>query len=227
MALILSNRYPGQADPPSPEYPQGAFKNKSAPGALDGTPFEKDVFNDIIGLLQSLISAASFTPNDQVDRVGASQYFDALLKLISDRAGRPGEVCFYLKNSPPQGYLVANGAAISRSTYADLFAVTGTVFGPGNGSTTFNLPDLRGEFIRGWDGGRGVDAGRAFGSRQSDLFKSHRHNLTSTITKGIGGISGSGERVAFISNSYEPGTVTEGGVETRPRNVALLPCVRY
>ena len=57
------------------------------------------------------------------------------------------------------GWLKANGAAVSRTAYGDLFAKIGTVFGSRDGSTTFNLPDLRGEFIRGWDNGRGVDSG--------------------------------------------------------------------
>lgn len=69
--------------------------------------------------------------------------------------------------TPPRGYLKCNGQAVSRSTYARLFRAIGTTFGVGNGTTTFNLPDLRGEFIRGFDDGRGVDPGRVFGSRQS------------------------------------------------------------
>ncbi len=63
-------------------------------------------------------------------------------------------------------FLPCDGSAISRTTYADLFDVIGTVFGVGDGSTTFNVPDLRGEFIRGWDNGAGVDSGRTFGSWQ-------------------------------------------------------------
>ena len=75
----------------------------------------------------------------------------------------------------PSGYLECNGAAVSRSTYAVLFAVIGTAYGTGNGSTTFNLPDLRGEFVRGFDNGRGVDNGRSIAS-------SHQVSSGSTIT---------------------------------------------
>lgn len=63
----------------------------------------------------------------------------------------PGMVMWYCANSPPTGWLECNNAAVSRTTYADLFAVIGTTYGSGNGSTTFNLPELRGEFVRGWD----------------------------------------------------------------------------
>ena len=59
----------------------------------------------------------------------------------------------------PTGYLECNGAPVSRTTYAALFSFIGTQYGAGNGSSTFNLPDLRGEFVRGFDYGRGVDSG--------------------------------------------------------------------
>jgi len=79
----------------------------------------------------------------------------------------------------PAGWLVCDGSEVSRSEFAALFTALGTVWGAGNGTTTFNLPDLRGEFRRGADLGRGVDAGRAFGSAQADAFKSHDHDASS------------------------------------------------
>jgi phage-related tail fiber protein len=77
-----------------------------------------------------------------------------------------GSVIASGSQTTPGGYLLCNGAAISRTTYADLFAAIGTAFGAGDGSATFNIPDLRGEFLRGWDNSRGIDSGRAFGSLQ-------------------------------------------------------------
>ena len=82
--------------------------------------------------------------------------------------------------SVPSGYLECNGAAVSRTTYAALFAVIGTAYGTGNGSSTFNLPDLRGEFIRGFDNGRGVDSGRSIASSQSEQNKQHNHSASSS-----------------------------------------------
>src|SRR5262245_20388174 len=73
---------------------------------------------------------------------------------------QPGTVVYHAKNAPPSGFVKCNGAAISRTTYALLFAEIGTTFGVGDGSTTFNVPEIRGEFIRGWDDSRGVDSGR-------------------------------------------------------------------
>jgi hypothetical protein len=132
-----------------------------------------------------------------------------------------GEVKYFARNTAPTGYLKANGAAVSRVTYSRLFEVIGTSFGAGNGSSTFNVPNLRGEFIRGWDDGRGIDTGRVFGSAQTDAFKSHSH----TVGKGQ---TGGG---AFVQNGPSEGgditTSLTGGSETRPRNIALLACIRY
>lgn len=97
-------------------------------------------------------------------------------------ANPAGAIIYHAANAIPAGYLKANGAAVSRTTYADLFAAIGTTYGAGNGSTTFNLPDLRGVWIRGFDDGRGVDTGRVFGSAQSDQNASHTHTASSSTT---------------------------------------------
>lgn len=87
----------------------------------------------------------------------------------------PGTIVFHCGSTAPSGYLKANGAQISRTTYSSLFAAIGVTFGFGDGSTTFNLPDLRGEFVRGWDDSRGIDAGRTFGSFQDGFMADHTH----------------------------------------------------
>lgn len=143
-----------------------------------------------------------------------------------------GSVFWFAASTPPTGYLKANGAAVSRATYAALFAVVGTTYGSGDGSTTFNLPDLRGEFIRGWDDGRGVDTGRVFGSAQSDQMQAHQHN--GSVILGTAGVSAAGgvTYVAVTSTGAmgDPTTSTGGvprtGTETRSRNLALLPCIK-
>ena len=85
----------------------------------------------------------------------------------------------------PTGYLECNGAAVSRTTYAALFSFVGTQYGAGNGSSTFNLPDLRGEFVRGFDNGRGVDSGRGIGSSQSGQNLSHDHDADASATSNV------------------------------------------
>ena len=93
-----------------------------------------------------------------------------------------GSVVMFATTSPPTGYLKCNGAAVSRTTYAALFAVIGTTHGAGNGSSTFNVPDLRGEFVRGWDDSRGVDSGRNFGTAQGDNNKQHNHSASASTS---------------------------------------------
>jgi microcystin-dependent protein len=81
----------------------------------------------------------------------------------------------------PRGWLIADGRAVSRTTYAALFAVIGTTYGAGDGTTTFNLPNMCGVVVRGVDRGRNLDPARVQGSYQGDLFASHNHTATSSI----------------------------------------------
>lgn len=96
------------------------------------------------------------------------------------QAAPPSEVAFFARSSAPTGWLKCNGAAVSRTTYAVLFANIGIGYGAGDGSTTFNLPDMRGLFARGWDDGRGFDPGRAFGNYQASQNLWHSHGATDT-----------------------------------------------
>jgi microcystin-dependent protein len=78
----------------------------------------------------------------------------------------------------PTGWLYCNGSAVSRATYSALFSVIGTTWGVGDGTTTFNVPDLRGAFLRGYGAGTingRSKAGPSVGSRQEDLLQGHRH----------------------------------------------------
>ena len=147
-----------------------------------------------------------------------------------------GTIYWFAATSAPAGYLHCNGAAISRSTYADLFALTGTTYGTGDVSSTFNIPDLRGEFIRGLDSGRGVDSGRSMGSSQSDLFKKHDHMFAGDDWIGnSGGYTKLGNHSVDEDSSgggncgdyrTKDDTTNVGGSETRPRNVALYPVIK-
>lgn len=142
-------------------------------------------------------------------------------------------------STPPSQFLECDGSAVSRTTYANLFAAIGTVHGVGDGSTTFNLPDRRGEFVRGWDHGRGADPDRASrtdrgdgttgdnnATKQSDQYKSHNHAGNFSYGSGSGGAAAAGVTPGY----YGPisGNVpSSGGNETRPRNVNTMYCIRY
>lgn len=148
----------------------------------------------------------------------------------SEAVPPPGAVIHFARETPPTGWLECSGTAVSRTTYASLFSAIGTVFGAGNGTTTFNVPDLRGEFIRGYDHGRGVDVGRANGSSQAAMVGTHNHTLslntragnyaTANPSPGWGGDDAQ-------TGPYTATTANNSGTETRPRNVALLPCIKY
>jgi hypothetical protein len=143
----------------------------------------------------------------------------------------PAVVVSFATSTAPPGFLACNGAAISRTVYSELFAGIGTMFGNGNGSTTFNIPDLRGEFVRGWDNGRGIDVNRGFGTLQSDDLKSHSHTSSVTVTRvsDPGGGTTPGVSLGYFSGQdiFNGTTSSQGGTETRPRNVALLYCISF
>jgi microcystin-dependent protein len=101
-------------------------------------------------------------------------------------AGVPtGSVFCMAVATVPSGYLECNGAAVSRTTYAALFAIIGVNYGSGNGSSTFNLPDLRGEFVRGFDHGRGVDNNRSINDPQGSQFGQHNHNVSASSSSSV------------------------------------------
>lgn len=193
---------------------------------------------------QLLTNSASLTTNSGTNVLTAAgdtciirATADNVVEILSytRSAADAGEVGFFARNTPPPGWLKANGAALSRTTYAGLFAAIGTTFGAGDGVSTFNLPDLRGEFPRGWDDGRSADPGRGFGTSQSGAIEAHQHlagtALLSSYVKDYGAISTTGTTGYIYANSTtntdRPYTSTTGGTETRPRNVALLACIKY
>lgn len=140
-----------------------------------------------------------------------------------DIGGTPvGTIITFASATAPTGYLKANGALLSRTTYSALFAAIGTTFGAGDGSTTFALPDLRGYFPRGWDDGRGIDGSRVFGSLQNDELKAHSHTISNFS---LIGTSATGATTWKAGGSAS--TAVTGGTETRPKNIALLYCIKY
>lgn len=145
-----------------------------------------------------------------------------------------GAIFYVPYSTVDAGYLEANGQAVSRTTYSDLYAKIGDTYGEGDGTTTFNVPDLRGEFIRGWDNARDVDTGRVLGSFQGDEFKSHTHTATSSTNRQGLTTGSAGSGVDNVSNNnFVVGTISvsttinsTGSTETRPRNIALMPIIK-
>jgi phage-related tail fiber protein len=113
--------------------------------------------------------------SDLTDKAKARDNLDVYSRTEIREKLKPGAIEWYATDKAPPGLLKANGAAVSRVAYAELFAAIRTIWGAGDGFSTFNLPDLRGEFFRGWDDGRGLDGGRTFGSVQAYAVQSHSH----------------------------------------------------
>src|SRR5690606_12484509 len=159
-------------------------------------------------------------------------------RVLSEDRVLPGMSMAWLTSTVPGGWLECDGAAVSRTTYSRLFGRISDDYGPGDGSTTFNLPDLRGEFLRGWDHGEGNDPNAAsrtdrgdgttgdnVGTKQADAFKSHTHNFKTNgqyapDSSGLQG--GTLTMVADGNEGFGTGTIANnianaGGNETRPR----------
>lgn len=169
-----------------------------------------------------------------------------------------GAVFIFPANVAPSGYLELKGQLISRATFAALWTyaqASGNIagsdgawtigqFSPGDGSTTFRIPDARGQFIRAWDDGAGVDSGRTIGSSQADAFKSHTHTVsdpthfhTGTYA-GVNSINslhstkaaddGTGPSSSLSTDSASTGITlgSTGSTETRPLNIAYLVCIK-
>lgn len=174
------------------------------------------------GLVELATAAEAVAGTDAERAVTPSTLADALSELLC------GSVAYFATPDAPYGWTEADGGLRSRTVYARLFARIGTRFGAGDGVSTFNVPDLRGEFLRGWDDGRGIDAGRTFGSAQADELKSHSHLAYTGYSDGSYGGLRSALQTVDWGAAIRAGTIqATGGTETRPRNVALLACIKF
>lgn len=172
---------------------------------------------------------------------GLYQYADEW-KNIGSGGGAVGSITYFPANAAPDTHLKLNGALLLRSEYPDLWQFaqnSGNItiddaswggighFSPGDGSTTFRLPDFRGYFVRNWDDGRGVDSGRGIGTWQADELKSHAHSFQTGF--GLqGSLSGIQTSLAFTSKSTNSVHIfNTDGAETRPKNIPMLACIKY
>jgi microcystin-dependent protein len=170
------------------------------------------------------------------------QYVDS----VGTTSSPPGIIAPFAGLTPPTGWLTCDGSAVSRTTYAALFAAISTTWGAGNGTTTFNVPDLRGMFVRGTgtNGTVGGAIGPAIGASQTDTYLNHNHSTTDpTHTHDVGvvvGVNGggagsvpypqTGSGTVVTSNASSTGisvnTSTTGGTETRPKNYGVLYIIK-
>jgi phage-related tail fiber protein len=149
--------------------------------------------------------------------------------LIAKASALPvGSIVAFPVDSPPPGFLELDNSVQSSALYPDLSAYLGGKFNKGNeGVGNFRLPETRGEFLRGWDHGRGVDVGRGLGSWQADDNKSHIHGTTYDV---IADIFMAGEVRRNYLQQYngtdDVVTKASGGNEARPRNITVMWCIK-
>lgn len=193
--------------------------------------------------LMAVIEAAEIVPsaNDLGQVLAALQVLFVGKSTYQEQEA--GQLAFYARSTAPSGYLKANGAAVSVAAYPNLSnaiyvgdadnatAQSGyKCTDPLNPSTTRDiagayivLPDMRGEFPRGWDDGRGIDAGRVLGSAQGQDIQPHTHAGVVTTLLGNNGGTGAGTQEIPSYGS----TSSTGTTETRPRNIAWLACIKF
>lgn len=232
-----------------------AFDSDGEPIASGGGPGDVPVSSFVEAMLDKT-SAADFLTAIGLDTdlltlsLPASTTISAFIKTFLDDADQAtaqatlgiksvptGALLYWPTETVPDGYLERDGSSLSRTTYAALFAVIGTMYGTADASH-FNLPDDRGMFSRGWDHGASVDpdaatrtapgatgatltAGDHVGTEQADAFEAHVH--TELRPWGGGAQSGSGAEGSFATVN----TGSTGGNETRPTNRAYMPIIKY
>ena len=173
------------------------------------------------GIVELATNTETQTGTDATRAVTPASLASAAALLVPTGAVMP-----FAMNAAPSGWLPTNGGLVSRTTYAALFAAIGTLYGAGDGSTTFALPDLRGYFVRGSGTNADGTASGTFGAKQADAFQDHSH--TANVLTGNGSIPNTGA----VGISYGAGNATGNAnsgnrsTETRPKNIALLYCIK-
>lgn len=211
------------------------YAQMAATWTKDRTPLDVSDTERLKRAIQLMITeAASAVVDNLTSQSGAAALSANQGRILNERimkAVPSGSILYTASNSVPDGWLLCDGTAVSRDEYSDLFAAIGTTYGGGNGATTFNLPDIRGEFIRALDNGRGIDANRKIGTWQADELKSHKHisyfgegNMQYPNGVAERGKLGSGGGIDG-DNTY-PYTSNTGGDETRPRNIAFPAIIK-
>lgn len=198
----------------------------------------------------SIIAGKGLTGGGKLTEDRTIELSPDILAQITNSVIPTGAIQAFAMQKLPANWVECNGQALSRKDYSALFAAIGTIWGAGDGSTTFNVPDFRGVFLRGFDNGRGVDGGRKFAAWQQDDFKKHYHPGSKTRAAGghshkydrpghIKGSTGSDTRydvVNFASDWRDTSwaddhfhvvdIAAEGGTETRPINLTVVYAIK-
>jgi len=201
----------------------------------------------VSGLTDTYTTGVTYNDTTKVLTITNSNGQSVNTNLTTNDATPVGTIIIKASANVPYGYLYCNGQAVSRTTYSSLFSDIGTMYGIGDGITTFNLPDYRGYFLRGQNDGSGNDpdagtrtnagggsTGDNIGTKQLDEFKSHKH----TQNYGNGGLvfassnpnsthTGNSQWVNDIDGTFSGVINNTGGNETRPKNINVRYYIKY
>ena len=208
-----------------------AYVDKDVGGGTPGTRLEADDRNIIQDEIVNVVEGAGLP----LDPTGADR--DQLLQAINlISVLPPGSMISWPTDTPPTGWFERDGAAISRATYGDLFAIIGVIYGNGDGVTTFNLPDARGKFDRAWDNGAGNDpdaatrtnrgdgtTGDNVGTNQGSRIESHDHPSSADVSTGSQLLAAGG----FLAANAGSNTGLTGGNQTAPINTSVMKIIKW
>lgn len=202
--------------------------------------------------MRTVLGAASDVSVQSVIDALAEKATTAALNSLQNQvnnfsAGPIGSIIVWSFEAPPADYLELNGAILDRADYPELFAAVNsagmlqsqgskqhTQWGNGDGSTTFSLPDLRGEHLIGWDHGRGVDAGRGMLTWQADAVKAHNHSAGNLRIPAANSGQGGYHQANYAYPQYTNATIAVTGTTgstgspiNRVRTVAVMFLVKF
>ena len=183
----------------------------------------------------------------QAQQAQQAQLAQTLAQASANVLSPPGSVIAYMGTVAPNGWLICDGSLVSRAQYPSLFGIIGTSCGAGDGATTFNLPDMRGIFLRGANGTRndkyfdpdaltlrtniyyGGNFGNSVGSYQLDMFASHVHTTQYPYLGQDGDhLTAQGGQGAWGGScGFESQVNATGGNETRPKNIYVNYIIKY
>lgn len=217
------------------------FTSGDPVGGIPATRVSADHMNVIQEEIASVIEYAGITLDQATTYEGGNdvtQLRQAIQALIAASGGVPvGSIQAYAGSTIPSGWLECNGAQLLISGSAELYAAIGTTWGGATSDDLFNIPDLRGRFLRGHDGGAGVDpdrltrtasaaggnTGDAVGTIQDDELQSHTHTYTIALADNNNDFAAppAASDGSLQGVNYNGTTVASGGTETRPKNAAV------
>ena len=206
---------------------------------LGGGPLTSDVTLDFDPDSPAFTGAPTAPTQPQ----GTNNTTIATTAFVMNANANIGQVSPFASSSVPAAWIECDGSALDRTEFNDLFAIIGITYGPGNGTTTFNIPDMRGIIIRGWDHGKGTDVGRVIGTDQDEDVGPHNHfiaNIDSisgtddnlddenyTAYRNTWGSNDPAYALRGSATAATKGLTSEGdGTETRMANLAMMYCIK-